>query len=143
VDVKLCDKQINLKKIVNKRINLSSVTDAYLPYEAKYKITRKILEQLVNANCEISILTKSKLVTRDIDLFKQMKNIQVCFSINTTNEQFKNDMDKASSIKQRFDALKELHRNNIHNAIFISPLFPEITDWKNIILKSKSFVDEF
>jgi DNA repair photolyase len=36
-----------------------------------------------------------------------------------------------------------LHKNNIHNGLFISPIFPEITNWKQIILKTKSFVDEY
>lgn len=46
LDVKLCDKPINGKKLQGKSVFLSSVTDCYNPYEEKYQCTRKILEQL-------------------------------------------------------------------------------------------------
>lgn len=141
--IKKCQKPINIVKLSNHTINFGTVTDAYVWQEKKYQVTRNILKELVNVQCEIIILTKNDLVLRDIDLFKQMSNIQIAFSINTTNEAFKNDMDRASPIKDRFDALKKLHENGIKTAIFISPLFPEITDWKNIINQTKSYVDEF
>jgi DNA repair photolyase len=128
VDVKICKRPINITVLENKSVSLSSVTDPYMSIENKYRVTRKILEQLVDINCKISILTKGVLGLRDIDLFKQMKNVQVTFSINTLDEQFKNDMDKASSIRHRIHALKILHKNNIHNGLFISPIFPEITN---------------
>ncbi|MGN1268485.1 MAG: radical SAM protein, partial [Candidatus Aphodocola sp.] len=66
--------------------------------EEKYLVTRNILEQLVDSGCYLSISTKSKLILRDIDLLKQIKNLTVSMSINTLDERFKNDMDNASSI---------------------------------------------
>ena len=143
IDVKKCDKEINLNKIKGKKVFLSSVTDCYNPLEEKYEVTRSILKQLVNAECEISITTKSKLILRDLDLLKQMKNLTVSLSINTLDESFKNDMDKASSIKDRLNTLKVLHENGIRCALFMSPMFPFITDFKAIIEVSKDFVDEY
>ena len=52
-------------------------------------------------------------------------------------------MDKASSIKERLETLKELHDNGIYTVLFMSPIFPEITEWKEIIEKSKNYVDEY
>ncbi len=52
-------------------------------------------------------------------------------------------MDKASSIEERMRALKTLHENGIYTVLFMSPIFPEITKWKEIIEKTKSFVDEY
>lgn len=143
IDIKRCDKKINLKKIVGKSVFLSSVTDCYNEYEEKYAITRSILEQLVKSDCKLSISTKSKLILRDIDLLKKIKDVTVCMSVNTLDESFKDDMDKASSIKDRLDALKELHENRIYIVLFMSPIFPYITKWKEIIEISKDFVDEF
>ncbi|MDR2411519.1 MAG: radical SAM protein [Candidatus Peribacteria bacterium] len=143
VDVKICDKKIDLKKIENKTVFLSSVTDCYNPIEEKYKITRSILEQLVNANCELNISTKSKSILRDLDLLKQMKNLVVSMSINTLDEKFKNDMDKASSIKDRLETLKILRENNIKTILFMSPIFPYITDFKAIIEVSKDYINEY
>lgn len=70
IDIKRCNKKIDLKKISGKNVFLSSVTDCYNQYEKDYYITRNILEQLVNSDCNLSISTKSKLILRDIDLLK-------------------------------------------------------------------------
>ena len=143
VDIKKCDKQISLKRISKKNVFLSSVTDCYNPLEEKYKLTRNILEQLVASDCYLSISTKSKLILRDIDLLKQIKNLSVSMSINTLDEDFRKDMDNASTIKERLDALKKLHNNGIYTVLFMSPIFPYITEWKEIIEKSKDFIDEY
>jgi len=143
IDIKLCDKKIDLKKISGKNVFLSSVTDCYNKFEEKYKITRNILKQLVDSDCYLSISTKSKLILRDIDLFKKMKHLVVCMSINTLDEKFRNDMDNASTIKERMEALKELHNNGIYTVLFLSPIFPHITDWKEIIECTKDYIDEY
>lgn len=143
IDIKECNKPIDLKKLEGKNVFLSSVTDCYNKYESEYKITCYILEQLINCNCNLSISTKSKLILRDIDLLKKMKNLIVCISINTLDEKFRSDMDRASSIKERLDTLKELHDNGIYTVLFMSPIFPYITDFKSIIEVSKNFVDEY
>ena len=141
IDIKLTKEEIDLKKIQNKTIFLSSVTDPYLSFEKEYLITRSILEEIKNSNCKLIITTKSSLILRDLDILKQIKNLTVCISINTIDEIFKNDMDKASSIKERIKTLKILHENNISTVAFISPIFPYITDIKDIIESVKDYVD--
>ncbi len=143
VDIKQWDKDIDINKLKGKTVFLSSVTDCYNPVEAEVCSTRKILENIVDADAEVTITTKSNLVLRDIDLFKKFKNITIAFSINTLDEKFKTDMDNASSIQDRISALKTLHENNVRTVLFMSPIFPEITDFKEIINKTKLFVDEF
>lgn len=143
IDIKHCDKKINLKKISKKKVFLSSVTDCYNELEEKNLITRNILEQLVNSDCYLSISTKSKLIIRDIDILKKIKNLTVSMSINTLDEKFRNDMDNASSIKDRLETLKKLHENGIYTVLFMSPIFPYITEWKEIIEMSKEFIDEY
>ena len=143
IDIKRCNKPIDLRNISGKNIFLSSVTDCYNQYEKDFCITRNILEQLIDSDCNLSISTKSKLILRDIDLLKQMKNLIVCMSINTLNEKFRSDMDNASTIKERMDTLKELHNNGIYTVLFMSPIFPYITEWKEIIDQTKDYVDEY
>lgn len=143
IDIKHCDKKINLKKISKKNVFLSSVTDCYNELEEKNLITRNILEQLVNSDCYLSISTKSKLILRDIDILKKIKNLTVSMSINTLDEKFRDDMDNASSIKDRLETLKKLHENGIYTVLFMSPIFPYITEWKEIIEMSKEFIDEY
>ena len=143
IDIKRCDKKINTKKLENKTVFLSSVTDCYNQLEEKYKITRRILKELINVNCNLNISTKSKLILRDIDLLKQMKNLTVSMSINTLDENFKNDMDNASPIKERLNTLREFHDNGIYTVLFMSPIFPYITKFKEIIEISKEYIDEY
>lgn len=143
VDIKRCEKKIDLNKISKKSVFLSSVTDCYNLLEEKYRLTRNILEQLVDSDCYLSISTKSKLILRDIDLLKQIRNLTVSISINTLDENFKKDMDNASTIKERLDTLKELHDNGIKTVLFMSPIFPLITEWKEIIEITKDYIDEY
>lgn len=143
IDIKRCDKKINLKKIEGKNVTMSTVTDCYNPFEAKYQITRSILEQLVDSNCYLQILTKNKLVLRDMDLLKQIRHLSVAVSINTLDDKFRWDMDKGSSIQERLKTLKTLHDNGIYTILFMSPIFIHITDWKSIIERSRDFVNEY
>ncbi len=143
VDIKRCEKKINLNKISKKSLFLSSVTDCYNPLEEKYELTRNILMQLVHSDCYLSISTKSKLILRDLDLLKQIKNLTVCMSINTLDEKFRKHIDSASTIKERLSTLKELHDHAIYTILFMSPIFPYITKWKEIIEESKNYIDEY
>lgn len=143
IDIKKCSKNINVSKLKNKTVFLSSVTDCYNEYEEKYEITRNILKQLIGVECNLNISTKSKLILRDLDLLKQMKNLTVAMSLNTLDENFRKDMDKASSVHERLDTLKELHSNGIYTILFVSPIFPYITDYKAIIEKTSEYIDEY
>ncbi len=141
IDIKQCDKAISKKRLEGKTVFLSSVTDCYNPFEEKYESTRKILEQLTEVDCELMIATKSKLIQRDIDLLKKCKKLKVSMSVNTLDEQFRKDMDNASSVAERLDTLKVLHEHGIYTILFMSPIFPGITDFREIIEASSAYVD--
>jgi len=107
-------------------IFFSSVTDPYLNYEAKYKLTRKCLKVLVDFKYqgEVSILTKSPLVTRDIDLFKQL-NSSVGLTITTLDDKVVRFLEnKAPPASLRIKALEKLTKNKINTYAFIGPLLP-------------------
>ena len=144
IDVKRTSKKINIYKIKNKKVMISTVTDPYNEYEAKYKITRMVMEQLVKSEAFISVVTKSKLVLRDIDLLKKMKNVEVVISMSTLDDSIKNKLEKnSSSIADRIETLKELKYNGIKTVVFISPIIPEITDFKSIIDATKDYTCEY
>ncbi|MBD5544746.1 MAG: radical SAM protein [Lachnospiraceae bacterium] len=143
IDIKECDKPVNIKKLQGKSIFLSSVTDCYNPFEEKYRVTRNILEQLVGAKCQITISTKSNLILRDIDLLKKLPDLKVAFSVNTLDEEFRKDMDIGSTIAERIVAMKKLHREGIYTVLFMSPIFPYITDCKGIIDATKDIACEY
>lgn len=143
IDIKECDKPINIEKIKGKSVFISSVTDCYNSFEEKYGVTRKILEQLVNAECQVTISTKSNLILRDIDLLKEFSNLKVAFSINTLDEKFRADMDNGSKICERLQAMKELYNAGIYTVLFMSPIFPYITECEAIIEATKKYACEY
>ena len=144
IDVKQTSKKINKFKIKNKKVMLGTVTDPYNSYEEKYGITRKIMEQLATSEAFLSVVTKSKLVLRDIDLFKKMKHIEIVLSISLLDENLKKKLEpNSSTIEERLETLKVLKQNGIKSVVFISPIIPQITDFKSIIEKTKEYADEY
>jgi DNA repair photolyase len=144
LDIKIYDKEIKLNKLYGKKIVFSTVTDAYNQFERKYKVTRNILKQFINTNIKISILTKSDLIVRDIDIFKQIPGITVGVSLNTLDDNIRKKLESgASSIEKRLNAIKTLNDEGIYTYIFLSPMFPGITDFKEIINESKLYTKEF
>ena len=137
LDVKFWPEIRKPEKYAGKELFFGSVTDPYLPQEETYRRTRALLEQLQGATIKLSIQTKSDLVLRDIDLIRTFPNARVGFSINTLDENFKNDMDQGVSIERRVAAMKKLHDAGIRTTCFISPIFPEITDCEAIIDRVK------
>jgi DNA repair photolyase len=145
VDVKInAPELIPIKSIKykNKSVFISSVTDAYVPLERKYKITREVLKKLIPLQPNLGVQTKSDLIIRDIDLFKQFKNCEVGLTITTLNDSLRQEIEPlTSSIQKRIQAVRELKEAGLRTYIFIGPILPELTDWKKIILETKKYVD--
>ena len=137
LDVKYWPEIKNIQKYRGKELFFGSVTDPYNPQEEIYMRTRSLLEQLQGSGVKLSIQTKSDLVLRDINLIKTFSDVRVGFSINTLDEKFKDDMDRAVSIERRLSAMKQLHEVGIRTTCFISPIFPGITDIPAIIERVK------
>lgn len=127
--VEIFEKQ--LKKLLDKQLKstifFSSVTDPYLPIEKKYQLTRRMLEVLKNNHYLglVSILTKSALVLRDIDVLQELKEVEVGFTITSAKDSISKALEiKAPSITSRLHALSELNSQNIRTYAFIGPLLP-------------------
>ena len=140
LDVKHWPEIKNPKKYAGQRVVIGSVTDGYNPQEERFGNTRKLLEQLIGSDADILICTKSDLVVRDIDLLKRLGRVTVSWSINTLDENFKNDMDSASSIERRIAAMKQVYDEGIRTVCFVSPVFPGITDFEMIFERVKRSV---
>ena len=137
LDVKYWDKIRNPKKYAGKELFIGSVTDPYNPQEEIYGRTRALLTELQGSGAKLSIATKSDLILRDLDIIKTFPDVRVSWSVNTLDEIFKDDMDKAVSIKRRLAAMKAFHKAGVRTTCFISPIFPVITDVKAIIEQAK------
>jgi DNA repair photolyase len=129
-------KSISFKGVERPIIFLSSVTDPYQNIESKYKITRKCIEVLLESDLdfELSILTKSQLITRDIDLLKRVKHLEVGMTITSTDDSVGRLFEVfAPSVSQRITALTELNLAGIKTFAFVGPLLPHFVADEKIL----------
>ncbi|MEZ6255927.1 MAG: radical SAM protein [Patescibacteria group bacterium] len=120
----------------DKCIFFSSVTDPYQGLEAKYELTKECMEKLLEFGFrgKLSILTKSQLVLRDLDILKQFENVEVGLTITTTQDAISRYFEKkAPNVSQRLDTLKKLNGNGIKTYAFVGPLLPHfVTEEHNL-----------
>ena len=128
VDVKINAPDVlhrQMKNASRGNVMISSVTDPYQAIENQFKVTRRCLEVLLAYQFPVSILTKSSLVLRDLDLIKRFKEIEVGVTITTDDDQIREIFEpNAPSIESRLHALKELSEQGIKTYAFIGPLLP-------------------
>lgn len=128
VDVKINAPEVlqrQLKRALKGSVILSSVTDAYQPIEAGYKLTRQCLEALLRYQFPVDILTKSPLVLRDMDLIKKFEDIEVGITITTDDDRIRKIFaPNAPPISARIKTLETLYENGITTYAFIGPLLP-------------------
>lgn len=133
---------IKTSKYKGRSIFIASVTDAYLPLERKYQLTRKVLEKLIPLQPNLGVQTKSDLILRDIDLLKQFNNCEVGLTITTLDDNLRKEIEPFTSpVQNRINTLKELKKAGIKTYVFIGPIMPFITDWKKIIFETNHCVD--
>lgn len=110
-------------------VGLGTVTDPYQPLERVTCLTRRCLEALRKAETATSVLTKSALVTRDIDILRRMKQVEVGMTITTINDELGKALEPgASPESERLRAAKELVDAGISTYIFLGPIIPLVTD---------------
>jgi DNA repair photolyase len=104
---------------------ISSLTDPYQPSEYKYRITRQCLEILQRHHFKVVILTKSSLVTRDMDILTKFKNADVGLTITTDDDNIRQIIEpNSSSIEDRITTLKNFHSRKITTYVHIGPILP-------------------
>jgi DNA repair photolyase len=132
------------RKPLTECVFLSSVTDPYQLPEKKFELTRKILEILLKHNVPVSILTKSDLVMRDMDLLEQFSAIDVGMSLGMADDAWAGVLEpRASPPSHRLTAFRKLRERGIHTSAFVSPFIPGISDIHRIVEALAGTVDEF
>ena len=108
-------------------VGISTTTDPYQFLEEEYKLTRYCLAQLLRYDFPVSIITKSPLVTRDIDLLSKFSEAEVGLSITTYDDSERKILEpNAPSIPSRISALGECSANGITTYAFLGPLYPTV-----------------
>lgn len=133
VDVKINAAEVLAKEVKKKKkgeVFVSSVCDGWQPLEAKYKLTRKCLEILLESGFSVSILTKSALVERDFDLLRSNpKTTELGFTITSLDEKLRRLIEpRASSPLTRLFLLKKAANLGIRVYAFLGPLLPFFSD---------------
>ncbi|MGD0463465.1 MAG: PA0069 family radical SAM protein [Tepidisphaeraceae bacterium] len=113
-------------------LQLSGVTDCYQPIERRLKLTRRCLEVLAEFANPVSVLTKSHLVTRDIDVLRILAAKQaaaVLISITTLDGELAMKMEpRAGSPARRLDAIQLIAEAGIPVGVMTAPVIPGLTD---------------
>lgn len=131
-----------LSSISPQSIYMGMETDPYQPCEEKLLTTRNILKTLLRNGFSSSILTKSDLILRDIDIIEKMKEpsvgISVAFQLESIRKMFE---ENAPSNNRRINALKKFKERGIETYALICPVMPYITEVKTLIEKLVLFSD--
>src|SRR5688500_17647922 len=115
-----------LKKTRQKmpHVDFSFATDPYLPLEASYELTRQCLIVCADFGVPVGVITKSPLVTRDIDVLKKL-NAFVCFSLPFLTKEKSNPFEPYTPVPEaRFRAMEKIADAGIPVGIGIAPVIP-------------------
>lgn len=128
----LLEKELAAKGYAARTIAMGTNTDPYQPIERRYRITRGVLEVLARTGHPVGIVTKSALVTRDIDILGPMAErglAKVAISMTTLDNKLSRKMEpRAASPSLRLDTIRRLSNEGIPVTVLVAPVIPGIND---------------
>jgi DNA repair photolyase len=129
---RLLRQELASRKWKPQTLAMSGVTDCYQPVERRLRLTRQCLEVLAEFRNPVSIVTKNHLVTRDIDLLRELARwnaAQVHLSINSLDGELARKLEpRASSPRHRLAALEALTNAGIPVGVLLAPIIPGLND---------------
>jgi DNA repair photolyase len=128
----LLEKELAAPGYQPRTIAIGTNTDPYQPIEKQYEIMRRILQVLERAGHPVGIVTKSALITRDIDILARMakRNLaKVAISVTTLDPALARTMEpRAATPARRLEALRQLSAAGIPTSVMVAPVIPAIND---------------
>ncbi|MFK0688346.1 PA0069 family radical SAM protein [Mesorhizobium sp. IMUNJ 23033] len=129
---RMLDKELSKPGYQPRTIAIGTNTDPYQPIEKQYRIMREILEVLEARGHPVGIVTKSALVTRDIDILSRMAErglAKVALSVTTLDRMLARTMEpRASTPTKRLEAIRQLSDASIPASVMVAPIIPGLTD---------------
>src|SRR5216110_3280501 len=129
---KLLEAELSSPKWEPQVVVMSGVTDPYQPVERKLRITRSCLEVLAKFRNPVAIITKNRLVTRDIDLLCSLaahNAVAVNISVTSLDSNLQRVLEpRTSSPQARLDAIRQLRDAGIPTGVMVAPIIPGLTD---------------
>ena len=130
--VQLLKQELSNPKYVPSPLNLGAATDCYQPIEREHQITRQILQLLSDCNHPVTIVTKSALVTRDIDILSSMAKrglARVFISVTSLDADLSRVMEpRAAAPWRRIKAIEQLVKAGIPVGVLVAPIIPFINE---------------
>lgn len=116
-------------------VTLGTVTDAYQPLECKHRLARRSLQALApRDDFPTTVLTKSALVLRDLDVLLEMHQVEVALTLTSLDDSTQRTFEpRASTAAQRLGALAQLHDAGIRTWAFFGPALPGLSDSQQAI----------
>ena len=128
----LLEREISAQNYSPRVIAIGTNTDPYQPIERKYEVMRGILEVLDRAGHPVGIVTKSALVTRDIDILSRMARrnlVKVALSVTSLDPKLARVMEpRAATPARRLEAVRQLAEAGIPASVMVAPVIPAIND---------------
>src|SRR6516225_5759481 len=128
----LLERELSAPGYTPRTIAIGTNTDPYQPIERRYQIMRRILEVLERAGHPVGIVTKSNLVTRDIDILARMasrKLVRVGISVTSLDAKLARVMEpRAPTPARRLEALRALSSAGVPTTVMVAPVIPAIND---------------
>jgi DNA repair photolyase len=125
--IELADKRYRPKPIA-----MGTNTDPYQPAERKHRLTRGILEVMLETRHPVTICTKSALVARDLDILTELARLglaRVAFSITSMDHVLSRQMEpRASTPARRLEAMRLLSEAGVSTIVMAAPMVPAIND---------------
>jgi DNA repair photolyase len=128
----LLEAELRNTKYRPRPIAMGTNTDPYQPIERKHEVTRSLLKVMAAFRHPVTIVTKSNLITRDIDVLGPMAEqglAKVALSITTLDRKLARRMEpRAATPERRFDAMELLARAGIPTGVMVAPVIPALND---------------
>ena len=128
----LLERELSAPGYAPRTIAIGTNTDPYQPIERERRVMRSILEVLARANHPVGIVTKSALVTRDLDILGPMAEkglAKVALSVTTLDPKLARTMEpRASTPAKRLDAIRQLAEAGVPASVMVAPVIPSLND---------------
>ncbi|HET9659603.1 MAG TPA: radical SAM protein [Thermomicrobiales bacterium] len=126
------DRELSRPGLGGESIAIGTATDAYQPAEKRFRLTRSCLEVLLCHRNPFSVVTKSSLIVRDLELIKaiaETADARIYFTVTTTDESLSDRIEPGAFPPSiRLEALKTLSDEGIHCGVLMAPVMPGIND---------------
>ncbi len=130
--VEVLRRELASPKWTGEHVAMGTATDPYQHCEGRYRLTRGVVEALADFANPMSMLTKSTLIVRDLDVFRRLNDVtevSVCMSVGTLDEVVRRVVEPGTPPgRKRLEILARFAEAGIRTGVLVAPILPGLTD---------------